>query len=80
MKRPTYGAEMPSMKQIVERAVGDIEREALLEALRRAAGNKAGAARLLRIDYKTLYSKLKKYGLHPNSRTLLSDTVEGRSP
>ncbi len=55
VKTPPNGTELPSLKELVERAVGDVEREALLEALRRTGGNKARAARLLHIDYKTLY-------------------------
>jgi len=45
------------------RAVARIERSAISEALRRSGGNKSRAARILGIDYKTLYVKLKKYDL-----------------
>ncbi len=51
------------LKQIVSRAIKLVERTALVEALRTAGGNKAKAARMLRIDYKTMHSKLKGYGL-----------------
>jgi transcriptional regulator of acetoin/glycerol metabolism len=40
------------------------ERDQLLEALRKCAGNKAKAARLLRIPRSTYFSKLKKHGIH----------------
>jgi transcriptional regulator with GAF, ATPase, and Fis domain len=36
---------------------------AIVHALRRAGGNKAKAARLLQVDYKTLHSKVKEYGI-----------------
>jgi two-component system nitrogen regulation response regulator GlnG len=36
---------------------------AILQALRRTGGNKAKAARLLQVDYKTLHSKVKEYGI-----------------
>ncbi len=39
------------------------EKEQILEALRRSNNNKSKAARLLNIDRKTLYNKLKLYGL-----------------
>lgn len=39
------------------------EREALIEALRKCAGNKAQAARLLGIPRSTYFSKLKKHGI-----------------
>jgi len=50
-----------SLKEIVRRATSRVEREAILQALQRTAGNKARAARLLQIDYKTMHTKLKKY-------------------
>ena len=39
------------------------EKEQILDALRRARNNKSEAARLLEIDRKTLYNKLKLYGI-----------------
>ena len=41
----------------------DAEREALIEALRRANGNKAQAAKLLGIHRGTIYVKLRQFGL-----------------
>ena len=41
----------------------DTEKEQILEALRRANNNKSKAARLLNIDRKTLYNKLKLYDI-----------------
>jgi two-component system nitrogen regulation response regulator GlnG len=52
-----------SLKQIVQRGTTTIEREVLIHVLRKTGGNKAKAARLLQIDYKTIHSKVKKYGI-----------------
>lgn len=51
------------MKEIADRAVAEAERRAIQIALHSARGNKSEAARLLRIDYKTLHLKMKQYGI-----------------
>ena len=43
--------------------VADAERELILKTLDRAGGNKAEAARQLGVDVKTIYNKLKSYGI-----------------
>ena len=43
-----------------------IEREALIAVLTTTGGNKAKAARILQIDYKTMYRKLKQHGIQEN--------------
>ena len=45
------------------RPLKEIERDAILEALRKTSGKKQDAARLLGIGKSTLYEKLKKYGI-----------------
>jgi DNA-binding NtrC family response regulator len=42
----------------------DMEKEHILKVLRETGGNRAMASRLLGIDRKTLYLKLKKYGFN----------------
>jgi transcriptional regulator with GAF, ATPase, and Fis domain len=44
--------------------VREVERDAVIEALERVGGNKAAAARLLGIDYKTYRMKLKTAAEH----------------
>ena len=50
-------------KEMVRRAVACVERQILAQALTQTSGNKAEAARLLRIDYKTIHKKVRDYGL-----------------
>jgi len=52
-----------SLKDIGEAAAADAEAQAIRRALQTTAGNKSAATRLLRTDYKTLYLKLKQYGI-----------------
>jgi two-component system nitrogen regulation response regulator GlnG len=35
----------------------------IVQALRGSGGNKAKAARLLHVDYKTMHTKVKEYGI-----------------
>ena len=46
-----------------ETTVADAERELILKTLERAGQNKAEAARQLGVDVKTIYNKLKAYGI-----------------
>ena len=41
----------------------DVEGRAIRTALQATRGNKSEAARLLRVDYKTLHLKMKQYGI-----------------
>jgi DNA-binding NtrC family response regulator len=54
-----------SLREVVRQHLVLVERRILMEALRTASGNKAQAARMLQIDYKTIHQKLKEYGIHP---------------
>jgi len=54
-----------SLKKIISQLSQDTERRLVLEVLKRTNWNKAKAARLLKINYKTLYLKIKEYDLHP---------------
>jgi DNA-binding NtrC family response regulator len=46
-----------------ETTVADAEKELILKTLERAGNNKAEAARQLGVDVKTIYNKLKSYGI-----------------
>jgi len=52
-----------SLKEIVHSAVEKVERAALARMLQQTNGNKAMAARLLKVDYKTIHNKLRQYHL-----------------
>ena len=53
-----------SLREIVHHSVVSVEREVLLQVMKHTRGNKAKAARLLHIDYKTIYTKLKQFGIN----------------
>lgn len=64
----TDGPEDPleegqSLRDIRERAAEEVEKEVIRKVLEQTRGNKSQAARRLKIDYKTLYSKMKHYGI-----------------
>jgi two-component system nitrogen regulation response regulator GlnG len=52
-----------SLREIVRNSTVHVERTAIVQALQKAGGNKANAARLLQVDYKTLHTKVKEYGI-----------------
>jgi len=52
-----------SLSEIVQQSVLAVEKEVLTEVLKFTGGNKARAARLLQVDYKTMHTKTKKFGI-----------------
>jgi two-component system nitrogen regulation response regulator GlnG len=56
-------AEGVPLREIMQRRIVAIEREILAQVLRETGGNKAKAARWLHIDYKTIHSKVRQYGI-----------------
>jgi len=57
----SLGLGEKSLREIAQAAMEEAERRAIAQALKDSGGNKAQAAKLLQVDYKTLYRKLKKY-------------------
>ena len=55
-----------SLSEIVRQSVLAVEKEVLTEVLKITGGNKARAARLLKVDYKTVHTKVKKFRLQVN--------------
>jgi DNA-binding NtrC family response regulator len=54
-----------SLRQLVRQSIMKVEEAILRETLKFTGGNKAKAARFLQIDYKTMHTKSKEYGLMP---------------
>ncbi|OYV71565.1 MAG: hypothetical protein B7Z74_07015, partial [Deltaproteobacteria bacterium 21-66-5] len=52
-----------SLGEIVQQAVLAVGKDVLTEMLRFTGCNKARAARLLKIDYKTIHTKVRKFGI-----------------
>jgi two-component system nitrogen regulation response regulator GlnG len=61
--KPGWGRSDLSLREIVRSNTAHVERTAIADALRASGGNKAKAARLLQVDYKTLHSKVKEYAI-----------------
>lgn len=53
-----------SLKEIVKKRVCDIEKHVIMDVLKFTGGNKSKAARILKVDYKTMYYKVKEYGIN----------------
>jgi DNA-binding NtrC family response regulator len=64
VRNPSMRAEKLTFA-VGETTVADAERELILKTLERAGNNKAEAARQLGVDVKTIYNKLKGYGIEP---------------
>ncbi len=58
---PEFSWRNTPLSEIVSQSTMAVERDAISRALMRTGGNKAKAARLLQIDYKTMQTKIKKY-------------------
>lgn len=71
-----------SLKEITARVTAQVERLVLLQTLKHANGNKALAARMLKIDYKTIHSKLKMYEISSSVKNQIPSisypTIENR--
>ncbi len=52
-----------SLKDIVKKNISNIEKDIITDVLKRTGGNKSKAARMLKIDYKTMHYKIKEYSI-----------------
>lgn len=62
IRPPPRGGDVVPLHRGMHDKIREVERGAILDALAQAGGNKAEAARLLGIDYKTFRTKLKAFG------------------
>jgi len=62
-KKADAPADNTPLKELVQQSVAVTERHAIVKVLRQTSGNQAEAARILQVDYKTLRTKIKLYGL-----------------
>jgi two-component system nitrogen regulation response regulator GlnG len=51
------------LREIIRQTVRQMERDIIAEVLKQTNGNKAEAARILQVDYKTLHNKVREYGI-----------------
>jgi two-component system response regulator AtoC len=56
-----------TLREVARRAAREAERKALAEVLERVHWNRAAAARLLKVSYKTILSKIAECGLDPKT-------------
>ena len=56
------------LREVGRRGAREAERKALLEVLDRVSWNRTEAARILRVSYKTILTKISEYGLTPPLR------------
>ena len=52
-----------SLREMVRQVVARVEQQILVQVLHQTHGNKAEAARILRVDYKTIHKKARNYGI-----------------
>jgi two-component system, NtrC family, response regulator AtoC len=65
------------IKEVSREVVAQVEKELIVRALKKSQNNKIKTARWLGIDYKTLFNKLKQYGLEGFGRGEVGAGSEG---
>lgn len=62
-ERTVKDTSLLPLKEVTALAVMDAESKAIRQALKMTGGNKSKAAEVLQVDYKTLLTKIKEYGI-----------------
>jgi two-component system response regulator HydG len=61
--RPQAGESVGGLDNVVGMSLEQLEKEAIRNTLKMTAGNREAAAKILGIGERTLYRKIKEYGL-----------------
>lgn len=64
-----------SLRDMVAKCVENAEKKLITEVLKQTGGNKSQAAKILKIDYKTMHYKVKNYGIRIQTTTEITDKV-----
>ena len=56
------------------------EKKVLTEVLKQTGGNKSQAAKILKIDYKTMHYKVKNYGINIQTSTEITSKMPTEAP
>jgi len=64
-----------SLRDMVAKCVENVEKKLITEVLKRTGGNKSQAAKILKIDYKTMHYKVKNYGIKIQVTTKIIEKV-----
>ncbi len=70
-----FNQNFPSLKEIKKKAQARVEKVVIEEALRRTAGNKRDAAKLLQISYKAILYKIKDYNINIEPEEFLNNSI-----
>ncbi len=70
-----FDNKFPSLKEIKKKAQARAEKVVIEEALRRTAGNKRDAARLLQISYKAILYKIRDYEINIEPEEFMSNSI-----
>ena len=62
-----------SLRDMVAKCVENVEKKLITEVLKRTGGNKSQAAKILKIDYKTMHYKVKNYGIKIQTTTEITE-------
>ena len=62
-----------SLRDMVAKCIEHAEKKLITSVLKRTGGNKSQAARILKIDYKTMHYKVKNYGIKIQTTTEITD-------